>query len=369
MDSAPEKPRIVPVSRSKPSPRSPIQTKSTLRSPLPPRGPRSCQTDRHLSIVSWVITRQLFCETRTKRRPPAHPSSRLRLCHRWKVVVPRAEHDLSLKLRLTLRHPHGVSGKIHVGCARWPESSVLPPVGRSIRMCTCNARCRWRRHEGTKGWNQARLPKPQRPNLYIYSTSTYLLDAAVRLDGTLYALSLQALPACCLLLAARASYNTRVHQKPKSCAKSVSLSRPAAARSAALSPARASSPKMRPATSRFCSCSCMMRSSTVSATARRNTRTSFCWPMRCTRSHAWSSANGFHQGSHLRDGARWVAWGHEVVRPWRGGRRLCAHMTTVLAHVRLRPTPHLSDMSSTGTPGSWKRITWPRIMEVRPRRP
>eukprot|EP00964_Phaeocystis_antarctica_P014171 scaffold7804_cov65-Phaeocystis_antarctica.AAC.4 len=43
-------------------------------------------------------------------------------------------------------------------------------------------------------------------------------------------------------------------------------------------------------------------------------------------------------------------------------------MTTVLAHVRLRPTPHLSDMSSTGTPGSWKRITWPRVEEVRPQR-
>ena len=43
-------------------------------------------------------------------------------------------------------------------------------------------------------------------------------------------------------------------------------------------------------------------------------RRTFCWPMRCTRSHAWSSAKGFHHGSH---------------------------MTTVLAHVRLRPTPHL----------------------------
>ena len=33
--------------------------------------------------------------------------------------------------------------------------------------------------------------------------------------------------------------------------------------------------------------------------------------------------------------------------------------------MRLRVTPHLSDMSSTGTPGSWKRITWPRPTEVR----
>ena len=33
--------------------------------------------------------------------------------------------------------------------------------------------------------------------------------------------------------------------------------------------------------------------------------------------------------------------------------------------VRSSVTPHLSDMSSTGTPGSWKRITWPRPREAR----
>ena len=33
--------------------------------------------------------------------------------------------------------------------------------------------------------------------------------------------------------------------------------------------------------------------------------------------------------------------------------------------MRLSVTAHLSDMSSTGTPGSWKRITWPRPMQVR----
>ena len=33
--------------------------------------------------------------------------------------------------------------------------------------------------------------------------------------------------------------------------------------------------------------------------------------------------------------------------------------------MRLGVTAHLSDMSRTGTPGSWKRITWPRPMQVR----
>ena len=37
----------------------------------------------------------------------------------------------------------------------------------------------------------------------------------------------------------------------------------------------------------------------------------------------------------------------------------------VRVRVRLSVTAHLSDMSSTGTPGSWKRITWPRPMQVR----
>ena len=37
----------------------------------------------------------------------------------------------------------------------------------------------------------------------------------------------------------------------------------------------------------------------------------------------------------------------------------------VRVRVRLGVTAHLSDMSRTGTPGSWKRITWPRPTEVR----
>mmetsp|Transcript_24411 Transcript_24411/g.66283 ORF Transcript_24411/g.66283 Transcript_24411/m.66283 type:complete len:300 (-) Transcript_24411:866-1765(-) len=57
-------------------------------------------------------------------------------------------------------------------------------------------------------------------------------------------------------------------------------------------------------TSCFFCCSIRMRSSTVFFMMKRTARTGLCWPMRCARSMAWSSAAGFHHGSIRK---MWVA--------------------------------------------------------------
>mmetsp|Transcript_1763 Transcript_1763/g.5012 ORF Transcript_1763/g.5012 Transcript_1763/m.5012 type:complete len:266 (+) Transcript_1763:139-936(+) len=65
-----------------------------------------------------------------------------------------------------------------------------------------------------------------------------------------------------------------------------------------------SDPTVPSKTRRFLSWSFTMRSSMVSSMMKRVAKMGLCWPMRCVRSMACSSAAGFHQGSMMKT---WLA--------------------------------------------------------------
>src|SRR6266508_1999403 len=91
-------------------------------------------------------------------------------------------------------------------------------------------------------------------------------------------------------------------------------------------------PTISSASSFFSSISASTRSSSVPTQTSLRTCTSLRWPMRKTRSVAWSSTAGFHQRS------KWITW---------------------LAAVRFRPVPPaFSEMTNrAGSGSSWKRAT------------